>query len=230
MVAGMNPRDLARLLDHTLLRPDATAAQIRALCDEAVRHGFHSVCVHGGYVATASLHLHAKEPLVACVVGFPLGAGATAARVAEARQACEDGAAELDVVARIGALIDGEEGLFLDDLAALSEAAAGTPVKAILETALLTDAQKRRGAALAKEAGCAFVKTSTGFGPGGATVADVRLLREVVGPDVGVKASGGIRDLETALAMLEAGANRLGTSSSVALVQAAGSPEAPSAG
>lgn len=213
--------ELARFIDHTLLRADATADDVGRLCAEAARHRFHSVCVHGSRVALASARLEASESgvLVAAVVGFPLGAGDTDAKRFEVESVIDLGAQEVDVVMNVGRLKDGDERGVLRELRDLVEAAEVVPVKLILETSLLTDDEKRRACSLAVEAGVKMVKTSTGFGGGGATVADVRLMRECVGPRLGVKASGGIRDVATAMAMIEAGATRLGTSAGVAIVE-----------
>jgi deoxyribose-phosphate aldolase len=213
-------RELARKIDHTLLRPEATASEIDVLCDEARLHGFAAVCVHGIWVRRCAERLAGTEVAVCAVAGFPLGGMATAAKSFEALRAIQDGAREIDMVLAIGALKSGEDRLVRDDVAAAADAcrAGGTLLKVILETALLTDAEKVRACELAKAAGADFVKTSTGFSKGGATVADVALLRRTVGPELGVKASGGIRDTKTALEMIRAGATRIGTSSSVAIV------------
>lgn len=212
-------RGLARIIDHTLLKPDATAAQIEQLCREALQYGFAAVCVNPTWVPLAARLLQGSDVKVCTVVGFPLGATSTAAKVAEARAAIAAGAREIDMVINIGALKSGLYDQVRDDIRAVVEAAHPTAtVKVILETALLTDAEKVQACRLAREAGADFVKTSTGFGPGGATVHDVALLRREVGPAMGVKASGGIRDRATALAMVQAGANRIGASASVAIV------------
>lgn len=210
--------DLAALIDHTLLAPDAIRTDFERLCREASSHGFAAVCVNSAHVALCTSLLRDCQVPVAATVSFPLGAASTAAKAAEARQAIEDGASEIDVVCAIGALKEGARDAFVADIEAVVEGARGGIVKVILETCLLTDDEKQRGARWSQEAGAAFVKTSTGFAPGGATIADVRLLRSVVGPDFGVKASGGIRDAASADAMIAAGANRLGTSAGVAIV------------
>ena len=210
--------DLAPLIDHTLLKPDAIRADFERLCQEAARHGFAAVCVNSAHVALCTALLRDCQLPVAATVGFPLGASSTAAKSAEAAQAIEDGASEIDVVCSIGALKDGLREAFVADLRAVVGAAEGATVKVILETCLLGDDDKRRGAEWSREAGAGFVKTSSGFAPGGATVEDVRLLRSVVGPDFGVKASGGIRDAAAADQMIAAGANRPGTSAGVAIV------------
>jgi deoxyribose-phosphate aldolase len=213
--------ELAAYIDHTLLRAEATAADIQRLCAEAREHRFHAVCVNGTRIELARHCLEDSEVKVVAVAGFPLGAMEADAKRYEVEAAVDAGAQELDVVLNLGRLKDGAMKFVLRELRDVVEAAQGMPVKVIIETCLLTDAEKRLACALVVESGASFVKTSTGFGPGGATVADVRLLREAVGPKLGVKASGGIRDRATAMAMIEAGANRLGTSASVALMQAA---------
>ncbi|KAB2664161.1 MAG: deoxyribose-phosphate aldolase [Verrucomicrobia bacterium] len=215
---SFNVSDLHRLIDHTLLKADATAAAIEQLCAEAIRHRFHSVCVNGTRVALAADRLADSDVVVAAVVGFPLGATDGDAKRYETEALVDLGAGEIDVVLNIGRLKDGDDRIVFRELRDVVEAAEGLAVKVILETALLTDDEKRRACSLAVEAGARFVKTSTGFGPAGATVADVLLLRECVGPKFGVKASGGIRDRATALAMAQAGANRIGTSAGVAIV------------
>ncbi len=217
---SLSDLDLARMIDHTLLRPEATAADVERLCAEAIRHQFHAVCVHGSRVVQAAHLLEASPVKVAAVVGFPMGAMDADSKRFETESVIDLGAQEIDLVINIGRLRDGDERYLLRELRDVVEAAQEIPVKVILECALLTDDQKRRGCSLAVEAGAQFVKTSTGFASGGATVDDVRLLRDCVGLKVGVKAAGGIRDRATALAMIEAGANRLGTSSGVAILGA----------
>lgn len=210
---------LAGTIDHTLLKADATAAAIDKLCEEARSNRFYSVCVNGSWVERCARTLQGSGVRVCAVVGFPLGAGSTAAKAFEAAKAAEDGAAEVDMVLAVGALLGGDESYVRDDIAAVVNAVRGKAiVKVIIETGLLNDEQKRTACRLAEEAGAHFVKTSTGFGPGGATVEDVRLMRAAVSPSVQVKASGGVRDYKTAVTMIEAGANRLGTSSGVAIV------------
>lgn len=213
------PQELARCIDHTLLRPEATASDIEGLCTEARTHGFHAVCVHGSRVVQAAHWLADSTVKVAAVAGFPLGATEADVKRFECETLIDLGAQELDVVLNLGRLKDGDDRYVFRELRDIVEAADGVPVKVILECALLTAEEKRRAASLVVESGAAFVKTSTGFGPGGATAEDVALLRSVVGPKVGVKASGGIRDTAAALAMLAAGATRLGTSAGVALVR-----------
>ncbi len=209
---------LAAFIDHTLLKPEATAPAIDRLCAEARSHGFGAVCINPVWIERARRALADSGVQVCTVIGFPLGANATATKRFEAERAIADGADELDMVVSLGPLLAGEHAFVQDDIAAVVAAAEGRVVKVILETALLSPEQIREASRLAVAAGAAFVKTSTGFGPGGATVAAVQTMREVVGPTIGVKASGGIRDAATAKAMIEAGANRLGTSASIAIL------------
>lgn len=223
---------IARLIDHTLLKPEATPGQVEALCAEALSFGFASVCVNGSYVPLCARLLAGSAVAVCTVIGFPLGAMSTAAKVFEAEDALRSGAREVDMVLAIGRLRAGEAAYVAQEVAAVAQAAhgGGALLKVILETALLDEAQKELGARLAVEAGADFVKTSTGFGGGGATVADVALLRRVVGQERGVKASGGIRSLADAEAMIAAGATRLGTSAGVAIVAQAGGEHSASSG
>jgi deoxyribose-phosphate aldolase len=215
----VTPTELARYIEHTLLRPEATRAQIEKLCEEARAHGFYAVCVNGSRVELARYCLEDTEVRVVAVVGFPLGAMSADVKRYETEAAVDDGAHEVDVVLNIGRLKDGEDRAVLRELRDVVEAADERPVKVILETCLLTREEKIRACQLVLDSGARFVKTSTGFGPSGATVEDVRLLRETVGPHFGVKAAGGIRDTATALAMIRAGADRLGTSSGVAILR-----------
>lgn len=211
--------DMARMIDHTLLRADATAADVQKLCDEARKFCFASVCVNTSHVGRAKALLRGSGVMVCAVVGFPLGAMLPNAKAFEAKEAVRCGADEIDMVINIGALKGGEVDTVFEDVASVVAAAQGRPVKVILETSMLNREQKIAACAISKAAGAAFVKTSTGFGGGGATAEDVALMRAVVGPDVGVKASGGIRNTADARAMLAAGANRLGASASVAIVR-----------
>jgi deoxyribose-phosphate aldolase len=211
------PRDLAPLLEHTVLAPTATREDVACACAEALAHGFGAVCVHRNAITEVRRHLGARNIKAVAVVDFPRGEGATAARVVEAMEAMRAGADELDVVAPLPAVLAGRWEAVLEDLRAIVRAAP-IPLKVILETGRLTLDQKVATAAVARCAGVAFVKTSTGFGAGGATVEDVTLLRAVVGDEVGVKASGGIRTAADALAMVRAGASRIGASGSVAIV------------
>jgi len=215
-------RDLAGMIDHTLLKADATETQVRKLCDEALRYGFASVCVNPTNVALAASILRGSPVRVCTVIGFPLGATTPTAKAVETRDALANGAQEVDMVINVGALKSGNYDTVKRDVHAVVDAAAGQAVvKVILETALLSDEEKIKACLIAKYAGADFVKTSTGFGPGGATVADVNLMRRTVGSNMGVKASGGIRDLDTAQKMVAAGATRIGASASVAIVKAA---------
>jgi deoxyribose-phosphate aldolase len=213
---------IASLIDHTLLKADATRADILELCRQARDHDFASVCVNAYWVPLAAAELAASPVKVCTVVGFPLGATSTAAKVAETEAALADGAQEIDMVQNIGALRGGDHAAVQHDIQAVVEAAhrRGAIVKVILETALLDDDQKVAACLLAKAAGADFVKTSTGFGPSGATVHDVELMRRTVGPDLGVKASGGIRTLDDFNKMVAAGATRVGASASVKIVEA----------
>lgn len=223
MAAPMNeppltPAALAACIDHTLLKPDATPADIERLCAQAVRFGFKAVCVNPWHLPLAVRCLRNSAPVAITVAGFPLGASQTLVKAREAGLAVEQGAAEVDMVLNIGALKAGEMALVRQDIFEVVQACGPAPVKVILETCLLTDAEKELACRLAVDAGAAFVKTSTGFASGGATEADVRLLRGIVGPQIGVKASGGIRTLDDALRMLAAGADRLGASASVRMI------------
>lgn len=219
----MSASDLAACIDHTLLRPDATAAEIDRLCDEVARFGFASACLNPVWVRRAAARLDPAGGLVCTVVGFPLGANVAAIKAAEARRAIEDGAREIDMVLAIGALKGGDLEAVRRDIAGVVEAcrSAGARCKVILETAILDEPEKVAACRIALQAGADFVKTSTGFGGGGASVADVALMRSTVGPEMGVKASGGIRTAADAQALLAAGATRLGTSASLAIVGAA---------
>lgn len=215
------PSALAKYIDHTLLRPEATEPQIRTLCREAVQFGFASVCINPYWVRLSGELLSCAQPVVCTVIGFPLGATHPDTKAYEARRAIFDGARELDMVLNVGALKSGRDQNVLGDIARVVEVCheSGALCKVILETALLTDEEKVLACTLCKEAGADFVKTSTGFGPGGATSEDVALMRRVVGPRIGVKAAGGIRDLAATQKMLEAGATRIGASAGVKIVQ-----------
>lgn len=217
----IEPAALAKYIDHTLLAADTTREQIATLCREAQAHGFYSVCVNSFQVPYAAQLLAGTPVEVCAVVGFPLGAGLTAAKAFEAQQAIAAGAGEIDMVLNIGALKDGLLDVVRDDIAAVKQACGAVPLKVILETCLLDAAEKTRACEMCRELGVAFVKTSTGFSRSGATLEDVTLMRKVVGADIGVKASGGVRDYATAVAMIKAGATRLGTSSGIAIVSGA---------
>ncbi len=212
---------IGRAIDHTLLKAEATRSDIERVCEEARTHGFASVCVNSGWIQTVAELLAGTSTLPIAVVGFPLGAMTPSAKAFEAREAIRLGAREIDMVLPIGKLKQGATDEVLEDIRAVVEASRPYPVKVILETSSLTREEKILACQLSVQAGAAFVKTSTGFGGGGATVQDIQLMRQTVGPNVGVKASGGIRTLADALAMLQAGANRLGASASVAIVQEA---------
>ena len=215
---ALTPAQIAAFIDHTLLKPDASAAQIEQLCAEAREHKFFSVCVNGSWAAAARHFLDGSDVKVASVVGFPLGAMSSDVKRYETEVAIDDGAHEIDVVLNVARLKAGEDQYVLRELADVVEAADERTVKVILETCLLTDAEKVRACQLVVESGAHFVKTSTGFSTAGATIADVKLMRETVGPKFGVKASGGVRNTQSALAMIAAGATRMGTSSGIAIV------------
>jgi len=218
--AGGAPPALASMIDHTLLKPDATREHIEALCREAAQFQFATVCVNPTWVAACARLLAGSGVGVCSVVGFPLGATTADVKSYETRRAIFDGAGEIDMVINIGALKSGEIEAVQRDIAAVVDTCrpCGVVSKVIIEAAYLTDDEKVTACTLAKAAGADFVKTSTGFGPSGATAADVALMRRVVGPAVGVKAAGGVRDLPTFTAMVEAGANRIGSSASVKIV------------
>ena len=217
----MDKKTIASMIDHTLLKPEATPAQIEKLCAEAAEYHFASVCVNPVYIPLAARLLKGTGVKVCCVVGFPLGAIAPEQKAAEAASCAAMGAEELDMVIHVGAAKAGDWALVQRDIEGVVKAAAGHTVKVIIETCLLTDEEKVRACEAAKVAGAHFVKTSTGFSTGGATTHDIALMRKTVGPEMGVKASGGIRDYETAMAMIEAGANRIGASAGIAIVAAA---------
>lgn len=214
------PLDMARFIDHTLLKPEATASDIDQLCREAARYHFASVCINPTWVKRAAENLRGTGVPVCSVIGFPLGATTSEVKAMEARRALRDGAREVDMVLNIGALKSGDHQLVLKDIEKVVDAAheSGALCKVILETALLTDEEKVIASSLAKRAKADFVKTSTGFGPGGATVYDVALMRETVGPDMGVKASGGVRTADDAEDMIAAGATRIGASAGIEIV------------
>ncbi len=211
------------MIDHTLLKPEATYAQIAQLCDEARQYGFASVCVNATHVKRCAERLAGSPVKVCAVVGFPLGATVPEVKAYEAQQAIEDGATEIDMVINVGALKSKDDDRVARDIGAVVRMAriSGALVKVIIEAALLTDEEKATACQLAKEAGADFVKTSTGFGPGGATARDVELMRRVVGLKMGIKAAGGIRTREDAEKMVAAGATRIGASASVKIVTGA---------
>lgn len=209
---------IAAAIDHTLLKPEARLTDIDRLCDEALAHNFAAVCVNSRWIAHVAKRLNGSAVNPCTVVGFPLGASVPNATAAEAILAIDAGATEIDMVMSIGDALAGDWDAVRNGIATVLAACEGTALKVILETCLLTDSHKRLACEICRDLGVAFVKTSTGFSTGGATVEDVALMRSVVGSNVGVKASGGIRDRETAVAMLEAGADRLGCSAGVAIV------------
>mgnify|MGYP001327138616 CR=1 FL=1 len=212
--------DLAQMIDHTLLKPDATKEDIENLCKEAIDYQFYSVCVHPVWVKTASEFLKNRDVKVCTVIGFPLGATTSEVKSFETKQALDSGADEVDMVINIGALKSGHYDLVEFDIGSVVNVCRNRAlVKVIIETSLLTDAEKVTACKTAVKAGANFVKTSTGFSDGGATASDITLMRKTVGTRLGVKASGGIKDRNTARAMVNAGANRIGASASVAIVE-----------
>lgn len=219
-IAIARPADLAALIDHTILKPEATAAQVRKVCAEAREFRFVSVCVNPVFVPLVAAELAGSGVATCSVIGFPFGAAMPAIKAAEAALAVKQGAGEIDMVIHVGALKAGEHDAVRADIAEVKRACGPALLKVIIETCLLTDAEKRTACGLSMDAGADFVKTSTGFSTGGATTADIALMRGVVGDALGVKASGGVRDYATALAMVRAGASRIGASASVAIVTA----------
>ncbi|MFD1901613.1 deoxyribose-phosphate aldolase [Enterococcus termitis] len=214
--------ELNQMIDHTILKADATEEAVLRIIEEAKKYEFFSVCINPCWVAYAKEHLAETSVDVCTVIGFPLGANTSEVKAYEATDAINNGATEVDMVINIGALKSKQYKKVLKDIQAVVDAAKGKAlVKVIIETALLTDEEKIKACELAKEAGADFVKTSTGFSTGGATVADIKLMRETVGPDMGVKASGGIHNEAEATAMIEAGATRIGTSAGVAIMEGA---------
>lgn len=213
-------KNIANMIDHTLLKADATKEQLEILCQEAKTHGFFSVCVNPTWIEKAVELLKGSDVKVCTVIGFPLGASTSETKSFETKDAIQKGAREVDMVINIGKLKDGDDAAVEQDIRRVVEAAEGKAlVKVIIETSLLTKEEKIRACQLAVKAGADYVKTSTGFSTGGATVEDIKLMRETVGPEIGVKASGGVRNREGVEAMVEAGATRIGASSSVAIVQ-----------
>lgn len=210
----------ARMIDHTLLKNTAIRKDIELLCSEAMEFGFASVCVHPFYVGMCSSILHKSSTKVCTVIGFPHGMHRTGVKIAETMQAIHDGAQEIDMVIQVGALIDGDKDIVWNDIRSVVDTAhqSGAVVKAIIETSVLNEEQKISACEIVTDAGADFIKTSTGFAGGGATIEDIRLLRSHVDPDIQVKASGGIRTFEQALAMIQAGATRIGTSSGVSML------------
>jgi len=217
----LTAREIAGYIDHTLLAPNASREQIVQICDEAKKYEFKSVCVNPLWVSTVARELEGSEVLTCSVIGFPLGASATDTKVFETKQAVADGANEIDMVIDIAAALRADRDALVNEIFAIAQAAheGGAILKVIIETCLLTDEAKVLACEAAKAAGADFVKTSTGFSTGGATVEDVALMRKTVGAEMGVKASGGVRSVETARAMIAAGATRLGSSSGVAILE-----------
>lgn len=212
--------NIASYIDHTLLKPESTKEQVIQLCKEAAEYEFASVCVNPSYVETAAAELKSSKVKVCTVIGFPLGASTSQTKAFETKDAIEKGAEEIDMVVNIGAIKSGDSELVKADIQAVVEAAKGKAiVKVIIEASLLTDEEKVLASRLSKEAGADFVKTSTGFSTGGATIEDVKLMRETVGAELGVKASGGVRSLEDVQGMIDAGASRIGASSGVQIMQ-----------
>ena len=216
---GVSPADVAKYIDHTMLRPEAATSAFDKLCDEALKHHFSTVCVNSCRVAYVSRRLQGTGVKVCSVVGFPLGAMTSRSKAFETREAISDGAAEIDMVINIGLLKSGDTRGVEEDIRSVRRATRGTTIlKVIIETALLTQDEKVLACEIARKAGADFVKTCTGFSGGGATVEDIALMRRVVGPEMGVKASGGIRTLKSAIALIGAGATRIGSAASVAIV------------
>ncbi|NLW22110.1 MAG: deoxyribose-phosphate aldolase [Tissierellia bacterium] len=213
-------KELASMIDHTLLKAEATREMVYQLCNEAKKYGFAAVCVNPYYVKLAKEYLKGSNIKVATVIGFPLGANRKETKAFEARRAIEDGADEIDMVINIGALKDGDYDLVREDIEAVVEAVKGKAiVKVIIEACILTNEEKVKACQLCEQAGADFVKTSTGFSTGGATIEDIKLIKEVVGDRLKIKASGGIRDYKRAKAMVEAGASRIGASASVNIIE-----------
>lgn len=213
-----NGRPLASYIDHTILKPEAQRAEVERLCEEAIRFHFASVCVNPCWIPLVAGKLQGSGVLACCVVGFPLGATPAECKAHEAAVCVRDGAQEVDMVINVGALKDRDLALVRDDIAAVRQACGKVTLKVIIETCLLTDEEKVIACQLSCEAGADFVKTSTGFSKGGATAADIALMRRTVGPELGVKASGGIRTQADALAMIAAGASRIGASAGISII------------
>lgn len=216
----MNKQDLAAMIDHTILKPEATEAEVVKLCNEAIEYKFASVCINPSMVKTAASVLEGSEVKVCTVIGFPLGATTTEVKAFETENTIKNGANEVDMVINVGKLKERNLEYVKNDIKAVVDAAKGKALtKVIIETCLLTDEEKVIACKLSKEAGADFVKTSTGFSTGGATAADIKLMRETVGKELGVKASGGVRSREDALLMIENGATRIGASASIAICE-----------
>jgi deoxyribose-phosphate aldolase len=218
-MTNMNTEQIAGMIDHTMLSAVSTEAEIVRICDEAKKYGFATVCVNPYWVPLVARELAGSKVGVTTVIGFPLGASRTEIKAAEAEDAISAGATEIDMVLNVGALKSGHLDAVKRDIEAVVQVCKGkAAVKVIIETCYLTDEEKQQASLLCKEAGADFVKTSTGFGTGGATVEDIALIRHVIGPEIGIKASGGVRDLDIARKLIQAGATRLGASSSIAIV------------
>jgi deoxyribose-phosphate aldolase len=212
--------ELAKMIDHTILKPEATKEQVKSVCEEALKYNFASVCINPCQVAFVASMLKESKVKVCTVIGFPLGANTSSVKAFEASEAIENGAQEVDMVINIGKLKDKDYSYVREDIKAVVEAAKGKALtKVIIESCLLTDEEKIMACNLAKEAGANFVKTSTGFSKGGATYEDIKLMRETVGSEMGVKASGGVRNNKEAISMIEAGATRIGASASIAICE-----------
>jgi len=215
----VSDKEIAKMIDHTLLKPESTKEQIIQICEEAKEYGFATVCIQPTWVSVAKKALQHTDVGITTVIGFPLGVTSTFTKVAETRDAIASGATEVDMVINIGALKSQDDLAVFQDIKAVVDAAKNLAiVKVIIATGYLSTEEKILACQFAKEAGADFVKTSTGFGPGSATVTDIQLMRETVGPDLGVKASGGVRDKETTKQLIEAGANRIGASAGIAIV------------
>ena len=216
----MRKEEIAKMIDHTILKPEATKEQVKNVCEEALKYNFASVCINPGQVAFVASMLKGSKVKVCTVIGFPLGANTTRVKAIEASEAIKDGAEEVDMVINIVRLMDKDYDYVREDIKTVVEAAKGKALtKVIIESCLLTDEEKVTACKLAKEAGADFVKTSTGFSKGGATYEDIKLMRETVGSEMGVKASGGVRSNKDALSMIEAGATRIGASASIAICE-----------
>lgn len=216
----MDKRQIASMIDHTILKPEATEKEVKVLCKEAIEYNFASVCVNPSMVSLAATILEGSSVKVCTVIGFPLGATTTAVKAFETEQTIKEGATEVDMVINVGKLKERDLEYVKNDIKAVVDAAKGKALtKVIIETCLLTDEEKVIACQLSKEAGADFVKTSTGFSTGGATAADIKLMRDTVGPEMGVKASGGVRSREDALTMIENGATRIGASASIAICE-----------
>lgn len=211
-------KNLAIIIDHTLLKPESSAREIVKLCQEAKEYGFFSVCINPCHIELAKKELENSNVKICTVIGFPLGAMTTESKIFETKDAISKGADEIDMVINVGMLKDNNDEFVLNDIKSVVEASEGKTVKVILETCLLTKEEKIRACELSKKAGASFVKTSTGFNKGGATKEDISLMRKTVGEEMGVKASGAVRDYETAILMKESGASRIGASASIAIV------------